>query len=149
LKHEEKRGVEEHQCSIETPCGSTEAGTSSVSSSDSGTSPFSASETNGSLKKKEQATKDKTQHSDVNISNSDSETVSPPANFSIQPWMSDFLQGASSRSLGKVPRKTRTATTDALLEKISKLGPCLDHSKIPSFFTLSPSHQFLAACMEH
>jgi hypothetical protein len=27
--------------------------------------------------------------------------------------------------------------------------PCLDHLKIPSFFTLSPSHQFLAACMEY
>jgi hypothetical protein len=30
-----------------------------------------------------------------------------------------------------------------------KLTPCLDHLKIPSFFTLSPSHQFLAACMEY
>jgi hypothetical protein len=29
------------------------------------------------------------------------------------------------------------------------LGPCLDHLKIPSFFTFSPSHQFLAACMEY
>ncbi|KAG0538354.1 hypothetical protein BDA96_03G228700 [Sorghum bicolor] len=106
---------------LETPFGSTEAGTSSVSSSDPGTSPFSASETNGSLKKEVLATKDKIQHSDVNISDSDSETLSPPANFSLQPWMSDILHGASSRSLGKVPRKTRTATADALLEKISKL----------------------------
>jgi hypothetical protein len=31
----------------------------------------------------------------------------------------------------------------------STLGPCLDHLKIPSFFALSPSHQFLAACMEY
>jgi hypothetical protein len=30
-----------------------------------------------------------------------------------------------------------------------KLSPCLDHLKIPSFFTLSPSYQFLAACMEY
>jgi hypothetical protein len=29
------------------------------------------------------------------------------------------------------------------------ISPCLDHLKIPSFFTLSPSHQFLAACMEY
>jgi hypothetical protein len=29
------------------------------------------------------------------------------------------------------------------------LGPCLDCLKVPSFFTLSPSHQFLAACMEY
>ncbi|CAD6237966.1 unnamed protein product [Miscanthus lutarioriparius] len=105
---------------LETPFGSTEAGTSSVSSSDPATSPFSASETNGSLKEV-QATKDKIQHSDANISDSDSETLSPPANFSLQPWMSDILQGASSRSLSKVPRKTRTATADVLLEKISKL----------------------------
>ena len=27
--------------------------------------------------------------------------------------------------------------------------PCLDDTQIPSFFTLSPSHQFLAACMEY
>ena len=27
--------------------------------------------------------------------------------------------------------------------------PCLDAIQIPSFFTLSPSHQFLAACMEY
>ncbi|KAL6615519.1 hypothetical protein ACP70R_037789 [Stipagrostis hirtigluma subsp. patula] len=107
---------------LETPFGSTEVGTSSVSSSDPGTSPFSASETNGSLKKEVQATKDKIQHSDVNISDSDSETLSPPATFSLQPWMADILQGsASSRSLGKGPRKSRTPTADALLEKISKL----------------------------
>jgi len=107
---------------LETPFGSTEVGTSSVSSSDPGTSPFSASETNGSLKKEVQTTKDQIQHSDVNISDSDSESLSPPATFSLQPWMADILQGsASSRSLGKGPRKTRTATADALLEKISKL----------------------------
>jgi hypothetical protein len=31
----------------------------------------------------------------------------------------------------------------------STAGPCLVTLKIPSFFTLSPSHQFLAACMEY
>lgn len=107
---------------LETPFGSTEVGTSSVSSSDPGTSPFSASETNISLKKEMQAEKDKIQHSDVNISDSDSETLSPPATFSLQPWMANILQGSvSSRSLGKGPHKNRTATADALLEKISKL----------------------------
>jgi hypothetical protein len=30
-----------------------------------------------------------------------------------------------------------------------KPRPCLDDIKISSFFTLSPSHQFLAACMEY
>jgi hypothetical protein len=33
--------------------------------------------------------------------------------------------------------------------KKHKQSPCLDHLKIPSFFTLSPSHQFLAAYMEY
>jgi hypothetical protein len=28
-------------------------------------------------------------------------------------------------------------------------GPCLHAIQIPSFFTLSPSHQFLATCMEY
>lgn len=116
---------------LETPFGSTEAGTSSVSSSDPGTSPFCASETNGSLKsasetndslkKEAQAKKDKIQHSDVNISDTDSETLSPSAAFSLEPWMVDILQGSASRSLGKPPRKTRTPTADTLLDKISKL----------------------------
>jgi hypothetical protein len=108
---------------LATPFGSTEAGTSSVSSSDPGTSPFCASETTtGSLKKEVQTTKDKIQHSDVNISDTDSETLSPSAAFSLQPWMVDILQGSvSARSLAKPPRKTRTATADTLLEKISKL----------------------------
>ncbi|KAG8077253.1 hypothetical protein GUJ93_ZPchr0007g6262 [Zizania palustris] len=106
----------------ETPFESTEAGTSSVSSSDPGTSPFSASDTNGSMKKEVPIAKDKLQHSDINISDSDSETLSPPASLSLQPWMVDILQGsASSRSHGKGPRKTRTPTADALLENISKL----------------------------
>ncbi|KAK3164707.1 hypothetical protein QOZ80_1AG0023500 [Eleusine coracana subsp. coracana] len=105
----------------ETPFGSTEVGTSSVSSSDPGTSPFSSSDTNGSLKEV-QAAKDKMEHNDVNISDSDSETMSPPATFSLQPWLVDMIQGsASSRSLGNVPRKTHTPTANALLEKISKM----------------------------
>lgn len=69
---------------LETPSGGTEAGTSSVSSSGPGTSLFSTTETNGSLKKEVQATKEKIQRSDVNISGSDSETLSPPANFALQ-----------------------------------------------------------------
>uniref|UniRef100_A0A0E0C4D2 Protein kinase domain-containing protein n=1 Tax=Oryza meridionalis TaxID=40149 RepID=A0A0E0C4D2_9ORYZ len=107
---------------LETTFESTEAGTSSVSSSDPGTSPYSASDTNGSMKKEAPATKDRVQHSDINISDSDSETLSPPASFSLQPWMVDILQGSASlRTHGKGPRKARTATADALLENISKL----------------------------
>jgi hypothetical protein len=113
----------------ETPFGSTEVGTSSISSSDPGTSPFSTSDTNGSLKKEVQAAKDKIAHIDVNISDTDSEMMSPLAAFSLQPRMADITQGsASSRSLGKGPRKTRTTTADALLE-ISKLDLLNDNMR--------------------
>jgi hypothetical protein len=33
--------------------------------------------------------------------------------------------------------------------KACGLAPCLVCLKVPSFFTLSPSHQFLTACMEY
>ena len=33
--------------------------------------------------------------------------------------------------------------------KVWTLGPCLDPIKVLNFFTLSPSHQFLAVCMEY
>ena len=39
--------------------------------------------------------------------------------------------------------------TDMLNLQTSIVRPCLDPIKVPSFFTLSPSHQFLAACMEY
>ncbi|KAK8457110.1 hypothetical protein SEVIR_3G125800v4 [Setaria viridis] len=101
----------------EAPFDTTDAGTSSVSSSDPATSPFCASDTNSSLTK--EATKDNIQHSDVNISDSESE-ASTPAASSLQPWMVDKLQGpASTRLLGNRPRRTPTA--DSLLEKIAKL----------------------------
>jgi len=38
---------------------------------------------------------------------------------------------------------------DVLLLSAYRVGPCLDYLKIPSFFTLSPSHQFLDAYIEH
>ncbi|KAL5231144.1 hypothetical protein ABZP36_029920 [Zizania latifolia] len=124
--------VKEQQSSIQGPAvtpnsspesgtlfGSTRVGASSVSSSDPGTSPFRASETNVSFKK--EATKDNFQHS-VNISDSESETSAPSAGSALQPWMADILKGSASfRSAGNGPRRTRTPTADALLDKISKL----------------------------
>ncbi|KAL6848844.1 hypothetical protein ACP4OV_021427 [Aristida adscensionis] len=102
----------------EPPFDTTDVGTSSVSSSDPGTSPFCASDTNSSMKK--EAAKDNIQHSDVNVSDSESETSTAPAASSLQPWMADILQGpASSRLVGNRPRRTPTA--DSLLEKIAKL----------------------------
>ena len=32
---------------------------------------------------------------------------------------------------------------------LNPVRPCLDDIKVLSFFTLSPSHQFLDACMKH
>ncbi|KAF8726883.1 hypothetical protein HU200_019363 [Digitaria exilis] len=102
----------------EAPFDTTDAGTSSVSSSDPATSPFCASDTNSSLTK--EATKDNIQHSDVNISDSESEVSTPPAASALQPWMADILQRpATTRLLGNRPRRTPTA--DSLLEKIAKL----------------------------
>jgi len=102
----------------EAPFDITDAGTSSVSSSDPATYPFCASDTNSSLTK--EATKDNIQHSDVNISDSESEVSTPPAASSLKPWMADILQEpAPTRLLGNRPRRTPTA--DSLLEKIAKL----------------------------
>ncbi|XP_006655651.1 inactive protein kinase SELMODRAFT_444075-like [Oryza brachyantha] len=115
----------------ETAFGSTDVGTSSISSSDPCTSPYSASETNSTFKK--EAAKDNFQHSDVNISDSESEASTPPAASSIQPWMADILKGsASSRLAGNRPRRTRAPTADALLEKISKLDLLAEISAIRS-----------------
>jgi len=102
----------------EAPFDTTDVGTSSVSSSDPAASPFCASDTNSSLTK--EAAKDNIQHSDVNISDSESEASTPPPASSLQPWMANILQGpASARLLGNRPRRTPTA--DSLLEKIAKL----------------------------
>ncbi|GJN15373.1 hypothetical protein PR202_gb02281 [Eleusine coracana subsp. coracana] len=117
----------------ETAFETTDVGTSSVSSSDPATSPFSASDTNSSSLNKEPA-KDNThtQRSDVNISDSESETSTPPPASSLQPWMADILQGppAPSRLVANRPRRTPTA--DALLEKISKLDLLTEISAIRS-----------------
>lgn len=103
----------------EAPFDTTDAGTSSVSSSDPAASPFCASDTNISSTK-EHAANDTVQHSDVNISDSESEASTPPPASSLQPWMADILKGPASTRL-QVNRPRRTPTADSLLEKIAKL----------------------------
>jgi hypothetical protein len=50
----------------------------------------------------------------------------------------------------KYEYRVKTAALSTLKRySIFSLRPCLDCSQIPSFFTLSPSHQFLDAYMEH
>lgn len=74
-----------------TPFTATEAGTSSVSSSDPGTSPFFVSEMNGDLKKDESIRAKDQDLSDAS-SDSDSENLSmSSASLRFQPWIADFL----------------------------------------------------------
>ncbi|XP_054781642.1 inactive protein kinase SELMODRAFT_444075-like isoform X2 [Prosopis cineraria] len=108
----------------ETPFTATEAGTSSVSSSDPGTSPFFVSEINGELKKEE--TIKENEELDDSISDTDSENMSTSsASLRFRPWISEMLLHRSSqckedRSEGSHD-KPQTSTTRALLEKLSRL----------------------------
>ncbi|XP_010440811.1 PREDICTED: inactive protein kinase SELMODRAFT_444075-like [Camelina sativa] len=108
---------------VETSFTGTEAGTSSVSSSDLGTSsPFFAVEV-----KKDETLVIKENESD---SDSESENVSlPSTSLRFQPWISEYLGTRrlsleeSEESLWKTDDKTaQVSTKKALLEKISKLG---------------------------
>ncbi|ERN15269.1 inactive protein kinase SELMODRAFT_444075 [Amborella trichopoda] len=123
-----------------TPFTRTEAGTSSVSSSDHGTSPFFTSEMSGGIKKiepnimKENCSIDETSESGEEpnaISDTDSDNLSPPStSFDFQPWMSEMLSThrPTSRHGEENPvqnhgpsGRTQTAMARALLEKFSKL----------------------------
>ncbi|XP_010501127.1 PREDICTED: inactive protein kinase SELMODRAFT_444075-like [Camelina sativa] len=108
---------------VETSFTGTEAGTSSVSSSDLGTSsPFFTVEV-----KKDETLVIKENESD---SDSESENVSlPSTSLRYQPWISEYLGThrlslqESEESLWKTNDKTaQVSTKKALLEKISKLG---------------------------
>lgn len=94
----------------------TEVGTSSVSSSDPGTSPFSIPET---LKKEGLmlAAKQHLHHLDESGSDTESEYLSPSSSsLRFQPWMADIIN--SQRLEGG---SQRTSTTKALLRKFSNL----------------------------
>ncbi|XP_028756264.1 inactive protein kinase SELMODRAFT_444075 [Neltuma alba] len=108
-----------------TPFTATEAGTSSVSSSDIGTSPYFIPETNGELKK-EETIKENQELDDIN-SDTESENLSTSsASLRFQPWITELLRHQqSSQRTGERPEKPynkpHTSTTRALLEKFSKL----------------------------
>ncbi|KAL5057031.1 hypothetical protein RYX36_028635 [Vicia faba] len=110
---------------VETSFTATEAGTSSVSSSDHGTSPFCVSEIIAKSKKEE--TIEENQETDDTISDTDGEHLSASsASLRFQPWMSDlFLRKQSSQREEKRSESSRnmlqTFTTRALLEKFSRL----------------------------
>lgn len=111
-----------------TPFTATEAGTSSVSSSDPGTSPFFISEINGGLKKEESIATKEDRERDESSSDTDSENLSSSSSIAgFQPWMAEILRShcQPSQQLEENSQrshdKAQTSTTKALLEKFSKL----------------------------
>ncbi|KAL4385975.1 hypothetical protein GQ457_09G005610 [Hibiscus cannabinus] len=106
----------------------TEAGTSSVSSSDPGTSPFFNSEGNEDLKKEESLVTKEIQDLDECGSDPESENLSlSSTSLRFQPWITEYLTShhQPSRHLeetsGRAHDGVQVSTTKALLEKFSKL----------------------------
>ncbi|KAI4329165.1 hypothetical protein L6164_021458 [Bauhinia variegata] len=105
-----------------TPFTTTEAGTSSVSSSDPGTSPFFISEMNGDLKKEE--TIKENQELDDTDSDSDCENMSTSsASMRFQPWITELLlyQRSSQHPEERSLDKPQAPTARALAEKFTRL----------------------------
>ncbi|KAG7997587.1 hypothetical protein I3843_01G218000 [Carya illinoinensis] len=113
---------------IGTPFTATEAGASSVSSSDPGTSPFFISEMNGDLKKDDSLVIKQNQDLDETSSDTDSEHLSSSSSsLRFQPWVAEFvssthqssqhIDGSSKRHVDE----PQASTSKALLEKFSKL----------------------------
>ncbi|CAA7016793.1 unnamed protein product [Microthlaspi erraticum] len=108
-----------------TPFTSTEAGTSSVSSSDLGTSPFFPLGMNGYMKKDGALV---IKENDDSGSETESESQSLASTSTrFQPWISEYI-GAHRQSsqeaedsLWKNDDRAQISTTKALLEKFSKL----------------------------
>ncbi|KAI0508145.1 hypothetical protein KFK09_014279 [Dendrobium nobile] len=109
---------------VETSFTATEAGTSSVSSSDPGTSPFFISETNGFHKKTERVEVKENQNLDVTSSDSDGESLCPSTTLELQPWMARILSGerSSSKHVEGISHRlndSRISKAKILLEKYS------------------------------
>ncbi|KAK8949144.1 hypothetical protein KSP39_PZI005511 [Platanthera zijinensis] len=110
---------------VATSFTATEAGTSSMSSSDPGTSPFFISETDGCPQKAKSAAVIENQTLDVTSSDSDSDSLSPSTTLELQPWMVEILSGvqlSSNRLDGVSHRATdaRISKAKALLENYCK-----------------------------
>lgn len=104
----------------------TEAGTSSVSSSDPGTSPFFVSDINGDLKKDELLARKGEQELDDSGSETESENLSSTSSsLRFQPWVgklaTSHCQSALFEEISQRPKNAHTSTTKALLEKFCKL----------------------------
>ncbi|KAG8380075.1 hypothetical protein BUALT_Bualt07G0155900 [Buddleja alternifolia] len=102
----------------------TEVGTSSVSSSDPGTSPFFLNELKNG-RKKEELLSAINQERDIDDSSSDtdSENLSSSSSLRFQPWMAEIITShcQSLENSGRSNTRTQSSSTRVLLEKLSKL----------------------------
>lgn len=102
----------------------TEAGTSSVSSSDPGTSPFFINDLKDALKKEKLlATNPERDLDDESSSDTDSESLSSSSSLRFQPWMAEIINSHSQPldHLGESSRRySRNSVTKSLIEKLSK-----------------------------
>lgn len=105
----------------------TEAGTSSVSSSDPGTSPFFVTEKNSDLKKDILLATKQDQDLDESSSDTESENLSSTSSsLRFQPWIADVVNSRCHSSLSeesteRLNNRSQNSTTKALLEKFCKL----------------------------
>lgn len=105
----------------------TEVGTSSVSSSDPGTSPFFIADIKDSLKKEKLLLATKQERElDESSSDTDSETLSSSSSLRFQPWMAEIVSSRCQsmehlgESSGRYSTRMQNPATKALLEKLCK-----------------------------
>ncbi|GMH03747.1 hypothetical protein Nepgr_005586 [Nepenthes gracilis] len=106
----------------------TEVGTSSLSSSDRGTSPFSMTLVNGNLKKGDLVVTKETKDLDVPNSDTDSESSFPCSTSSgFHPWIPEYFRSHHQtsqnpeKSLPRAKNTARNSPAKTLLDKFSKL----------------------------
>ncbi|WRX27955.1 hypothetical protein QQP08_020442 [Theobroma cacao] len=120
-----------------TPFTATEAGTSSVSSSDPGTSPFFISEGNGDLKKEESIVIKENQDLDESSSDTESENLSlSSASLRFQPWITEYLT-SHHRSSQHLEETSVFSCARPLLEEYAidelvdpRLGDCYSEHEV-------------------
>ncbi|OIW11851.1 hypothetical protein TanjilG_31601 [Lupinus angustifolius] len=110
-----------------TPFTATEACTSSVSSSDPGTSPFFISDMNGELKR-EETIKENKEPDDTNSDTESESRSTSSASMRFQPWITDLLLhqrtsqcNGERLEISSHDMSHHSSTTRALLEKFSRL----------------------------
>ncbi|XP_020536575.1 inactive protein kinase SELMODRAFT_444075 isoform X2 [Jatropha curcas] len=111
----------------ESSLTATDVGTSSISSSDPGTSPFFLSGLYGNQKKEHLLFADENQSLYESDSDTDSDKQTPSVRLYFQPWMDDNLSSSDElakpfvNSFQKTKNAALTSTYKSLLENLSKL----------------------------